>query len=169
MRDHLIDRHDGPSEADRLGYSPADVDGWQDTDPVSVQEALDRAAGGHCGVVFVGPTAPTNPGIGQLWLDTDDDSVGTDAIVTITGNTTLDDTHKVVLCDASGGGFTVTLPPAASHSGRIYHIVKIDTTGNVVTIDGNGSETINNQLTLEMSTFPISRSPQSDASNWWVR
>lgn len=73
----------------------------------------------------------------------------------------------VILCDASGGTFTVTLPTAAS--GKIvYHIKKIDSSGNIVTIDGNGSETIDGSLTALLSIQYESFMLVSDLSNWHV-
>lgn len=48
-----------------------------------------------------------------------------------------------IVCDASGGAFTITLPPAVNLPGQTLIIIKADATANVVTIDGNGSDTIN--------------------------
>lgn len=61
------------------------------------------------------------------------------AYVTKTGNYTMTASDVVVLANASGGGFTLTLPTAASGAGNRYYIKKIDTTGNVVTIGRNGA------------------------------
>lgn len=73
----------------------------------------------------------------------------------------------VILADASGGAFTITLSTAAS--GKIvYHIKKIDATGNAVTVDGNGSETIDGQLTKVISVQFNSMMIVSDLSNWHI-
>ena len=69
------------------------------------------------------------------------------AIQTVTGNTTLDETHSTVLVNASGN-VIITLPTAASaynstdDTGRIYTVKKIDADANTVTIDADGSEQI---------------------------
>lgn len=153
--------------ADAVGYVARDEGRWEHPEPLSPQEAHDRTAGGHCGVALVEPTAPTAPAAGQVWVDDDDLSQGVKAFVTITGNTTLDDTHAIVYCDASSGGFTVTLPPAADHAGRRYYIVRIDNTGNAVTIDGDGSETINDQLEQRLD-YPNSLTLHSRSTEWRI-
>ena len=67
------------------------------------------------------------------------------AILTITGDTTLDATHYTVLVDASGGDVAVTVPTAASATstnvGRIYNIKRIDVSANTVTIVPSGGDT----------------------------
>ena len=50
-------------------------------------------------------------------------------------------------CNAVGGAMTVNLP-AAIGKGRLVTIKKIDSSANAVTIDGSGSETIDDATTL---------------------
>lgn len=90
-------------------------------------------------------------------------------ITTVTSNTTLDDTNYTVLCDATSGAITITLPAAASNSGRTYYIKKINTSSNDVTVDANGSETIDGDLTqtLTGADMPSIRI-QCDGSNWFI-
>jgi hypothetical protein len=63
------------------------------------------------------------------------------AVLVVTSNTTLDATHKYVICNSTGN-FTITLPTAASSSGRIYKVKNKNTgTATIVvtsagTIDG---------------------------------
>lgn len=59
--------------------------------------------------------------------------------VEVSGATTLDNTHRTVYCDASGGAFTITLPALPANDGRRYTIKKIDSSSNAVTVDGDGS------------------------------
>ena len=73
-----------------------------------------------------------------------------------------------IMCDASGGGFTITLPAAASHTGRVYHIKKIDSSGNIVTVDGNSSETIDDATTAVLTTQYESITIQSDGDEWFI-
>jgi phosphatidate phosphatase APP1 len=82
--------------------------------------------------------------------------------------TTIGTTHHTVLCDATSAGFTITLPTAASSSGRIYIIKKIDATVNVVTIDGDGSETIDGATTQSLSTQWQTLRIQSNGTSWYV-
>jgi len=49
-------------------------------------------------------------------------------VSTITAATTLNSTHNVVLCNT--GAYTVTLPAAASNTGRAYYIKNIDAQGD---------------------------------------
>jgi len=67
----------------------------------------------------------------------------------ITGTTTLDADDHVVICDTDGGAFTVNLPQGVA--GTEYIIVNSGTSGNDVTVDGNGAETINGDLTQPVS------------------
>jgi len=55
--------------------------------------------------------------------------------------------ESLISCDASSAAFTVTLPAAASHTGRVIYIKKTDSSANAVTVDGNASETIDGALT----------------------
>lgn len=54
---------------------------------------------------------------------------------------------ELTLFDTSGGNRTHTLPPAASCPGKIIRSMKSTNDANTLTIDGNGSETINGELT----------------------
>ncbi len=56
----------------------------------------------------------------------------------------------MIECDASSAAFTVTLPAAASHDGRVIYVKKTDSSSNAVTIDGNGSETIDGATTVDV-------------------
>lgn len=81
---------------------------------------------------------------------------------------TLTSSHYTVLCNASGGTFTITLPTAVGISGRIYNIKKIDSTGNAVTIDGNAAETIDGDTTKSLNLQNESITIQCDGSNWYI-
>lgn len=74
----------------------------------------------------------------------------------------------VILCDASSGAFSVTLPTAGSNTGRIYYIKKIDSSSNAVTVDGNGSETIDDGTTASITIQYEVITVQSDGSQWYI-
>lgn len=86
----------------------------------------------------------------------------------ITGATTLVVSDYTILCSASGGLFTVTLPTAVGLLGKIYNIKKTDSTGNAVTIDGNASETIDGDTTKALNLQYESLTIQSDGTNWHI-
>lgn len=91
-------------------------------------------------------------------------------VVTKTGNATLTDAERVVLADATSAAFTLTLPTAAvSAPYAIFYIKKIDTAlANIVTIDPNGSETIDGMLTITLANRGETVMLQSDGTNWRV-
>lgn len=76
--------------------------------------------------------------------------------------------EPVILVDTSGGGVTITLPPAAGVSGRTYIIKKTTTDGNTVTIDGNGAETIDGAATATFTTSRGVREVYSDGTAWHI-
>lgn len=49
---------------------------------------------------------------------------------------------SVLLFDATAGAFPATLPPASASAGANFMIAKIDSTANLVTIQGSGSDAI---------------------------
>ena len=85
---------------------------------------------------------------------------------TITSATTLDQTHNVVLCNT--GAYTVTLPPAASNTGRVYSIKNIDSDCDDITIDGNSTETIDGSETYVLDSYNNVVRIISDGSNWFI-
>lgn len=72
----------------------------------------------------------------------------------------------LVLADASGGGFTVTLP--APSTTLNVAVKKIDATTNAVTIATPGTETIDGASQLSITGENYSRSIASDGSNYFI-
>lgn len=106
---------------------------------------------------------------------TGDQSMGgnklTDWAITVvakTGAYTATSSDHVILCNASGGAFTITLPAASGVLGIIYHIKKTDSSGNAVTVDGNGSETIDGATTASLTAQYESIMIVCDGSNWHI-
>jgi hypothetical protein len=87
-------------------------------------------------------------------------------------NFTLSAGHQTVLVDASGGSRTITLPTAASSfdttHGRIYMIKKVDSSVNKVTVDADGSETIDGLTTYPLGEQYQSVTIQSTGTAWRV-
>ena len=86
----------------------------------------------------------------------------------ITGALTLDTTHRTVFVDATVGAVTVTLPTAATGEGYEFHIKKTDVSVNAVTIDGNGSETIDDATTQVLRDQYACLTIQSDGTEWFI-
>ncbi len=81
---------------------------------------------------------------------------------------TLTANDDVVLFSTGGTTRTATLPAASTVTGKIYHIKKIDAGVGLVTIDGNGSETIDGDVTPDITAQYESFMIVSDGSNWHV-
>lgn len=82
------------------------------------------------------------------------------------GTTIVADTDRILLVDASAGAATLQLPSAAARKGMVFVAKKIDLSGNSVTILPAGSETIDGQPSLVLSTPQDSQVIASDGANW---
>lgn len=124
----------------------------------------------NLGTVMVQITAPTSPATGQLWLDTDATGTTTETISvrTVTADHTATDSDNLILCDAATGSITITLPTALGRIGKVFRIKKIDSSGNSVTADGNGSETIDGSTTASLTVQYEAITIASDGSNWHI-
>ncbi len=63
-----------------------------------------------------------------------------------TGTYTLDGTYSIIRANTVGGNITINLPAVASFTGTQYKIIKTNAS-NSVTIDANGTETIDGSTT----------------------
>jgi hypothetical protein len=68
-------------------------------------------------------------------------------ITTKTGVATLVVGEAGLILVTAGAPHTLELPPAATVTGIEFWIIKTDDNSNLVTVDGNGAETINGELT----------------------
>lgn len=89
-------------------------------------------------------------------------------IVTKTTTYTATILDDVILCDTSGGAWTLTLPAAASLTGKELFIKKTTSDANLLTIDGNGSETIDGLTTQVLASQYSFYKIFSDGTNWQV-
>lgn len=87
-------------------------------------------------------------------------------IVTVTGNYTATATDHTIIAKPTTRGITITLPSAASSTGRIYIIKRVST--RLVTIDPNGSEQIDGAKTYSISSNNFAATIQSDGVAWYV-
>lgn len=91
-------------------------------------------------------------------------SLGTKVNI-VTGNTTLTINHSIVLCNSSSA-LTVTLPSAATSTGRQYIIKNINT--GEVTITPNGSESIDGNVFYKLMQQYNTISITSNGSSWSI-
>ncbi len=74
----------------------------------------------------------------------------------------------IVLVDTTPGAVTLDLPAAADNTGAIVVVKKIDSSVNSVTIEADGSETIdgaaNKSLTTQYETITV----VCDGTEWWT-
>ena len=73
-----------------------------------------------------------------------------------------------ILVDATGGRITISLPAADGNSELEYVIKKIDSSGSLVIIDGNGSETIDGEQTIELNSQYSYVTIVCDGTEWHI-
>lgn len=76
-------------------------------------------------------------------------------VTIVTTNITLTADYKVWLVNATSGAVTITLPAANINSGRVYHIKKIDTSANAVTIVGTIDDAASRILTSQYDSIKV--------------
>ncbi len=89
-------------------------------------------------------------------------------VVTVVANYNVLGADSIVLCDATGGAFQVNLPAAADSEGQLLAVKKIDASANSVTIDANGAEEIDGELTQEILFQWTSLRMVCDGSDWFI-
>lgn len=77
----------------------------------------------------------------RRWADTKNVTTGTYTVLV---------TDEVLLVDSSGGTVTIALPAIASFEGFRLELI-VTNNANTITLDGDGSETINGQTTLTVA------------------
>jgi hypothetical protein len=88
------------------------------------------------------------------------------AYTSVAAATVLDSTYYFVDVDCTAAGKTITLPTAVGINGREYIIRKLDASANIVTIDGDGAETINGSLTKTLVEQYDTTILFSNGANW---
>ena len=87
-------------------------------------------------------------------------------VVTTTVSYTMVDIDSLILGDATAASITVTLLTAAGREGRDIYVKKIDTSDNTVTIDAEGTETLDGSTTIVLTQRNAVRGYRSDGTNW---
>ena len=95
-------------------------------------------------------------------------------ITNVTGTPyTILSTDAILLVDASIENMTLTLPTSIGIEGKTYIIEKIDSTTNIVTVDGSGAETINSDSQFDLldqyeSVEPTAILFSDFSTNWMI-
>ncbi len=85
-------------------------------------------------------------------------------ISTKTANYTIEGSDYLTLYDTTSGAITALLPVAAKHKGQEF-LIKKTTGANTLTLDGDGSETIDLSTTQTVTGL---MAVMSDGSNWQI-
>lgn len=83
-----------------------------------------------------------------------------DSPVTLTSTS-----NGYILCNCTSGAITINLPAATGR--KRFHIKKIDSSVNAVTINRAGSDTIQGSASVSLATQYNSRTLYSDGSSIW--
>ena len=85
--------------------------------------------------------------------------------IRVTTTYTVLSTDDIVYCDTDGGAFTVTLP--AGVEGKHYKLINCGSSGNNLTIDGNGSETVSGSVTKTLTDGQVADLHYNSTEGWW--
>ena len=94
---------------------------------------------------------------------------------TVTTTHSIAITEAVLLCEATSGAFTITLPdPSTAYSGAnltslTFTISKIDTSANAITIAPFGAETIGGDASFDLLLMNESIELVTDGTNWYIK
>lgn len=119
-------------------------------------------------------TEVNDPPTGTAYLTQDNaylPSAHLPQVLSKTGNytvSTADGVDILIEADATSGSFTVSLFTAVGNTGKRITVKKIDSSANTVTVDPNGTQTIDGALTRVLSTQYEGVTVESDGSNWVV-
>lgn len=97
--------------------------------------------------------------------------VGVDVISL--ANVTVSDDYtvgpvSVIFVDASVDDVTLTMPSARFSRGHVFHMKKIDSTGNFLIIVGVDGETIDGSANQQINTQNTIVSVTSNGTNWFI-
>lgn len=88
------------------------------------------------------------------------------SVITKTSSYVATASDGTILCDATSGTLTVTIPTAVGNSGSILSIKKIDSSGNGVVL--SSGELIDGSATQTTIIQYVNITIQSDGSNWYI-
>jgi hypothetical protein len=89
-------------------------------------------------------------------------------VTTKTANYNATATDAVILGDATGASFTVTLPQASTVPGKRLCVKKLDSTAHTVTIAAHAGDLVEGSATQVLSQPGQAVTIISDATNWYL-
>ncbi|MBV6514153.1 MAG: hypothetical protein FMNOHCHN_03743 [Ignavibacteriaceae bacterium] len=96
-------------------------------------------------------------------------SAGNLSVTSKTANYTATTSDDIIKCDATSGSFIITLPTASGNTGKVFYIIKTDSSlSNAVTIEPDGTETIDGYTNRILTTQHEQLQIVSDGSNWLI-
>jgi hypothetical protein len=94
--------------------------------------------------------------------------MGNPTVVNITAATQTLTANSVNLFDTTSNAITATLPTAVGQKYPIQIKLKTVGTGNTLTLKANGTQTIDGQTSISISTVNTALTLYSDDSNWYI-
>lgn len=91
----------------------------------------------------------------------------TQTVVVKSSSYSVTTSDEVVLANAASGGLTITLPTAVNNA-NVYHIKKIDTSTNFVTIATTASQVIDGSTTAVIKVPFVSLTVVSNGTGWSI-
>jgi len=96
------------------------------------------------------------------------------SVVSKTTTATLTVAEAGVVLVSASADYTITLPTAVGNAGLTYHFIKTDANYNLITLDGDGTETFNyenadgvpKETYARLNTYCAEVTVVSDGSNW---
>lgn len=90
------------------------------------------------------------------------------SLVTKTAAYTITNSDDIVLCNAAGGAFTVTLPSATGNTGRQFVVKRLNSGSNTVAVAAVGGQTIDGASSVSLSVQYQIITVVCDGSNWFT-
>lgn len=86
---------------------------------------------------------------------------------TVTVATTATITDDVILANATGGAFTVTLPDPTTVLEAVFTVKRLNGGGNAVTIGGTVDGTVNPSLGSQYASMTVKAIGTNDSAAWY--
>lgn len=77
-------------------------------------------------------------------------------------------TESVVFANCVLNDVILTLPPARKNKGHVFHMKKVDSTGNFLIIACTAGQTVDGQAALMINTQYTTLTATSDGVNWFI-
>lgn len=90
------------------------------------------------------------------------------ATTTQTTNYTVGSSDTVVFANATSGNVTITIPAASGLAGYRFYIKRVDGSGNTVTVQRSGSDTIDGMTSFTLDQQYTAFAVVSNGSNWFI-